>query len=567
MSKRPEEVKLSQAEGDELIGRIQDSNLSGQDQQRLVKLIRFYFWLTVALQETKLSIKRLKQLLFGKGSGRSGAKADSDAESGGGRSRGLASSSSSSASEPDKQGQQRRGHGRQSASDYTGAERRYCRHGELAAGQRCPLCGHGTLYGLPSGVELRLDGNALISAVRYELEKLRCSGCGEVFTAELPPEAGENKYSARAQAVVALSRYYLGVPFYRLEAFQALLGLPLADATQWDLIQRLAPVVEAIFEQLRYEAAQSPLIYQDDTTARILTLIRENRQRAVLESANGSETERVGMYTTGLVAQDGERVIVLYLTGRAHAGENLAALLTLREPGLAKPLVVSDALSANETAAPQAYIRVHCLAHGLRQFSPLDEAFPGECQRVLGDLSRIYQHEAEAVKQALDAEQRLAYHQQHSGPALAELKSWIEQQFSERLVEPNSSLGKAYTYLLKRWESLTRVLSIPGAPLDNNTVERALKFIIRQRKASLFFASAASARLGSMITSVIASAEQAGVNVLAYLVALQTHAAAVIQQPHAWLPWAYAERMTLRDGAPIGGELCLVGAPVPEQDR
>jgi hypothetical protein len=61
------------------------------------------------------------------------------------------------------------------------------------------------------------------------------------------------------------------------------------------------------------------------------------------------------------------------------------------------------------------------------------------------------------------------------------LKQWLAQQFDERLVEPNSSLGKAIAYLRGHWDTLTRFLSVPGAPLDNNMVERALKLFIRQR--------------------------------------------------------------------------------------
>jgi transposase len=38
-------------------------------------------------------------------------------------------------------------------------------------------------------------------------------------------------------------------------------------------------------------------------------------------------------------------------------------------------------------------------------------------------------------------------------------------------VEPNSRLGQALTYLLKHWESVTRFLTVPGAPLDNNAAE------------------------------------------------------------------------------------------------
>jgi hypothetical protein len=96
-----------------------------------------------------------------------------------------------------------------------------CRHETLAAGERCPVCGRGRLYRVEPGIEVRLDGHALLSAVRYALEKLRCSTCGQGFTAASPPEAGAEKYSARAWAVLVLGRYYLGVPRYRLEGYQA----------------------------------------------------------------------------------------------------------------------------------------------------------------------------------------------------------------------------------------------------------------------------------------------------------------------------------------------------------
>src|SRR5262245_49099057 len=92
---------------------------------------------------------------------------------------------------------------------YRGAERVACRHEKLRAGERCPVCGQGRLYALPPGVEIRIDGNALLSAIRYELEKLRCSACGEVFTATMPASASAEKYSPRARAVLAVSRYYL----------------------------------------------------------------------------------------------------------------------------------------------------------------------------------------------------------------------------------------------------------------------------------------------------------------------------------------------------------------------
>jgi len=121
-----------------------------------------------------------------------------------------------------------------------------------------------------------------------------------------------------------------------------------------------------------------------------------------------------------------------------------------------------------------------------------------------------------------------------------ELRQWLQKQVDDHLVEPNSALGKAIAYMQTHWETLTRFLSIPGAPLDNNLVERALKLFIRQCKNSLFYRTEHSAYIASVLTSLIATCVYAGVNAVDYLVALQEHRREVFAAPAAWLPWAYA---------------------------
>ena len=387
---------------------------------------------------------------------------------------------------------------------------------------------------------MRLDGNALLSAVRYELEKLRCSACGQLFTASVPAAAGTEKYTARARAVLALARYYLGLPWHRLEGFQALVGVPVPDATQWDQGEIVGDCSYPIFLQLEKEAAQGEVIFQDDTPGRVLTLMKENQLARAKARAQGKTkpNERTGMQTTALIVQVGDHRICLYYTGRRHAGENLEALLTKRDPGRDKPLVMSDALSSNN-AEEANLIRCHCLAHGRRQFSDLAEDFPEESAVVVNALKLIYDHEDEARDQGLNAQARLAYHQAYSAPVFTTLKAWLERQTAERLVEPNSSLGQAIAYMLKHWEPLTRVIKVPGAPLDNNSAERALKLAIRQRKNSLFYATEHSAYIANILTSVIATCVQAGVNALGYLVAIQEHRHEVFANPRAWLPWNY----------------------------
>jgi len=238
--KAPEDLNLSPEQGDALIERLEHDACTPEDRQILVHVLRLYFWLIFALQESKLSLKRLRIMLFGKSKKRRKRDADSDGDSGAssagddsgdsdrqaGEPADAATAEPSEADETDGEAgddSKRRGHGRLGADAYVGAERVECRHEELAPGDRCPLCGHGTLYQLPPSRPIRIDGHAALSAIRYELERLRCSACGEVFAAQMPAEAGTSKYNAPAQAAIVMNRYFLGVPFYRLEAYHSIL--------------------------------------------------------------------------------------------------------------------------------------------------------------------------------------------------------------------------------------------------------------------------------------------------------------------------------------------------------
>jgi len=560
MKKPAGHVTLSSAEGEALIAQVRQSNLPRADAGMVEQIIRMYCWLVFALQEAKLSVKRLRTLLFGTSPGPSpgpeassaSTQADGDEPSASAvREAAVAVAATAeqtllgAAQKPEQdkpKGGHRPGTGRLGAAAYAGATHAQCRHEELAVGQRCPVCGQGTLYALPAGVEIRIDGHALLSAMHYEVAKLRCSACGEIFTAGLPAEVGAEKYSARARAVLAVSRYYLGIPGYRLQGYQAMLGVPVPDATQWDQIEAVGDCAYKVFEQLEQVAAQGELMFHDDTAVRILALLKENRNIVAAAQAQGlaAPLERTGMHTTALAVQVGEHTALLYYSSRRHAGENLQGLLDKREAELAKPLAMSDALASNAVVDESQLIRCHCLAHGRRKFSDLEEVFPHECQVVLDVIRQVFDHDEHARKEQLSPEARLAYHQARSQPLLATLHQWLAQQMDDRLVEPNSALGKAMRYLQGHWQTLTRFVSVPGAPLDNNLAERALKLFIRQRNNSLFFATEHSAYIASVLTSLIATCIAAGVNAVEYLVALQEHRNAVFADPAAWLPWAYA---------------------------
>ncbi|MBA7591557.1 hypothetical protein ES708_33716 [subsurface metagenome] len=251
------------------------------------------------------------------------------------------------------------------------------------------------------------------------------------------------------------------------------------------------------------------------------------------------------MFTTGILSIQGNRKIALFHTGRKHAGENMNDVLRKRDTDRSPPIQMCDALSRN---VPQEFevILANCLVHSRRKFVDVAEVFPEECRFVLEILKDVYRNDAEAKRQQMSDAQRLELHQSKSGPLMDKLKDWLKAQIQENKVEPNSSMGQAFSYMLNHWEPLTLFLRVPGAPLDNNICERALKQAIRHRKNSLFFKTLHGAYIGDLFMSIIYTCNLAGVNAFEYLNALEYHSAELFKHPERWLPWNYRDQLTCR---------------------
>jgi hypothetical protein len=207
-----------------------------------------------------------------------------------------------------------------------------------------------------------------------------------------------------------------------------------------------------------------------------------------------------------------------------------------------------DALSRNRPPELQTIV-ANCLAHARRQFVDVNDHFPTECRHVLEALQVAYHNDQLAREQNQTAEERLQFHQQHSGPTMEKLREWLKRQSEGKLVEPNSGLGTAINYLRKHWEKLTLFLRVAGAPLDNNICERALKKAILHRKNALFFKTRHGAAVGDLYLSLIHTCELNGDNPFEYLTMLQRHAREVAEAPGEWMPWNYRERLACQTDA------------------
>lgn len=509
----PPPIELSTQQLDALIERVKSRSLLEKDYETLAAMGETIHALSHSVNEKAASIKRLLRMIFGA----STEKTDTVTKK----------------RKPDdgtKPAGKKKGHGRHGAANYTGAEKTTIAHDGLKHKDPCPVCLKGKVYVCKQPKTLiRVTGSSPLTASVYELEKLRCNLCGEIFTANAPQDVGEEKYDASAGAMIALLKYGNGFPFYRLENLQNSVGIPLPASTQWDIVRDFYWHAYPAFDELIKQAAGAKVIHNDDTTMKILSVVNETQ-----------DAKRKGIFTSAMVAVWDDHKIGLFFTGRNHAGENLADLLSKREADLGPPIQMCDALSRNVPNDFQTLL-ANCMSHGRRRFVDVYDNFPDECTHVLNVLGKVYKNDADAKEQKLSDDQRLKLHQSRSGPLMKDLRNWFDQQFEEKKVEPNSGLGQAIKYMCNHWDKLTLFLRQPGAPLDNNICERALKKAILNRKNALFYKTERGARVGDLFMSLIHTCELYGANPFDYLVALRENASCVKCHPEQWLPWNYKQ--------------------------
>ncbi|HEY1892419.1 MAG TPA: IS66 family transposase [Steroidobacteraceae bacterium] len=538
-------VEVDSEELEDVLRRVEQA-LDEKDSTLVRRVFESYSYVTELVEDKDTSIRRLRQLLFGARTekteavvGPKNGPPNPAAPPEAARPESTAGAGNTGESDTTAA----KGHGRNGAEAYRGAERIDIPHPSLRAGDACPACGEGTVYDKAPGVLVRITGQPPLAATVYQLQKLRCHLCGQVFTADAPAEAGPTKYSATAGSMIGLLKYGSGMPFNRLEGLQGDLGVPLPASTQWDVVEAVAGSLAPVLDELIRQAAQGEVLHNDDTTVKILELMGERARKEALAGAEDDADERRGLFTSGVVAlRDGHRV-ALFFSGRRHAGENLAEVLKHRAAELPPPIQMCDALSRNLPGELQTIV-ANCLAHARRRFVDVYDRFPEPCRHLLESLAVVYRNDATARERGLSPEARLRFHQEESGPTMEALHDWLERQLGEKRTEPNSALGGAIGYTLKHWDKLTLFLRQAGAPLDNNLCERALKKAILHRKNALFYKTRNGARVGDLFMSLIYTCQLNEANPFDYLTELQQHAEALAACPERWMPWNYCDALS-----------------------
>jgi len=542
--------KLTCKEYDELIMRVEAQNINADDYKIILDILNLNKWLQQQLSSAKLTIKKIKKFfkftretttVKSLDNEEANNKASVDNESIEDDKNKIITDKVTPIQKPHNYNPNAN-HGRLAAKEYTGCVYVYSKFtDQTILDGFCPKCKEFNTDSKLTFIKTRapeafLEGSPIINGKLLHSEHAICRVCGASFKSERPDDLkGKKKYSHSCRTSIAIHHYDAGMPFYRLDAIQKYQGVPLPKSTQSDLMEQLYnEPVKYVVDELQKYAANGLKIYFDDTPACILEYKKSDNKAA---------------HATALISEGKDHKVILFNTNNLTAGKEFEKLIYEREVDN-DFLTMSDASSSNfrmleDDDLLTKWIICLCLSHSRRKFHELlnDDDEDWELKLVLSIISKVYDNDRYCKKNNFNDDERLVYHQEKSASIMESLRVYLTNLFVYKEIEPNSQFGKAANYMLKLWDQLTKFLHVPGAAIDNNLCEQAIKISIRYRKNSLFYKTFHGATIGDSMMSLIHTAKHAGVNIFEYLNKLQEYSEQVKAQPELWLPWNYKDNL------------------------
>lgn len=446
------------------------------------------------------------------------------------------------------------GHGRNGSSRFSNSTHVY--HQLLAGiiGALCAACKTGTMQRYREKIIIRIVGQPLFAAEVHHCEQARCRICGRIVRAQHPNEVlegvGSNyiNYHWSACAMLAVMHYFAGLPFKRLESLHAGWGIPFADANQWTVMNESDSLLLPLYNCLeKYGIEHAETLRIDDTGSDVIEIQRLiNREIKAHEAEGRSIKEiRTGINATAAYIEVEEKTVVLFYTGRHHAGEIFSQMWDQRRKLNSDPLIkLTDGASKNFVSeTTDDLTEAICNAHALLKFRDIKDKFPEEYELAGSVYKTVFDNDDLAKDRKLTPTERMEFHKQHSLPLMENLKAMCESKLGSKLVEPRSPLWQPITFIINQWKRLVKFCEVPGVPLDTNLVEQSLIFPVRYLAASFNFKNINGAEVGDRFMSLIVTALKNDTEPLAYLTYCLKHHEDLAKSPVNYLPWACRDRL------------------------
>jgi hypothetical protein len=463
-----------------------------------------------------------------------------------------------------------KGHGRNGASAFRAAQHFFHAFALGVIGAVCTACQIGTMYRYREKIIIRIVGQPMFRAEQHHHEQARCRNCGRIVRAEGPACVHEGvgteyiRYDWSACAMLLFMHYTGGDPFKRLESHHEGWGVPMPDANQWEVVDKADDLLLPLYRAIEQHAIERATNFRiDDTGSVVITLKRQIEAELAALRAVGKSTKgvRTGINATGIYWETPDGPIVLYYTGRHHAGEIIDQVLGRRLASRPTLVKCTDGASKNfDHAHADKLVEATCNAHALLKFRDLKDKYPAEYAEAGKVYSAVFDNDDTAKALGLSPVDRMLYHRQHSKPLMLQLKKMCEEKVVSRSVEPNSPLWEPVTFILNQWERLTLFCEAPGVPLDTNLVEQALIVPVRYLAGSFNYHTENGAVVGDHAMSLITTARAHGVEPVAYLAECLRSHEDLAKRPEHYLPWVYRARNGGADAPARSAE----GAAEPE---
>lgn len=331
---------------------------------------------------------------------------------------------------------------------------------------------------------------------RYRRRKYAKAGGEGVLIGTLPGRPIEKGMAGPGLlAQIIADKYVDHLPLYRQGKRYEREGVKIPDSTLGDWLKQSVHLLEPIYQAMVRKLLQSDYIQADETTIKVLD-----------KDKKGST--HLGYYWV-YRAPITNIAVFEYQKGRAQVWP-IEFLKNF------KGNLQCDGYDAYENFESREGINVlNCMAHARRPFEKALDNDRARAVFVLNKMKILYAVEDEARQKNMDHHQRRALREEKTIPVLQELHTWLKDNLMH--TTPQSLIGKAFAYSLRRWDKLCLYTTDGKLEIDNNLIENAIRPVALGRKNYLFAGSHDSAQRAAVVYSILASCKIANINPVEYL--------------------------------------------------
>lgn len=337
--------------------------------------------------------------------------------------------------------------------------------------------------------------------IEQNRHKYRCPKChADVKTTPAPARiCPGSAYSDEMILDVALSKYCDLIPIQRYVSMAeraGVVGLPPQSLIQ--LTHCLADFVKPIYDKIRDDILSSILLHADETPHRMLEG-GGDKKRWYLWGFSNSKSSYFEIHDT----RSGEVASKLLVQSKCQK------LVSDKFSGYAK--AVTETNKQRLLDQKPLIENYYCNAHARRKFTDAQTDYP-QATKFIEIYSKIYRLEKIAQKRPAH---RIVRVRKLMTPLFEKMKN-LGTDLKET-VSSKSLLAKAINYLKNNFTELTRFVTDPQAPIDNNSQERQLRNPVIGRKTWYGTHSLRGAQTNAILFTLVESCKLSKVNPRQYL--------------------------------------------------